>query len=68
MRHGQSTWNRDNRFIGWTDVPLTEQGLEEAREAGRVLAREGVKVDEVSSVYKEGGMEGVLILEQFEPE
>jgi 2,3-bisphosphoglycerate-dependent phosphoglycerate mutase len=31
VRHGQSTWNRANRFIGWVDTPLTEQGLEEAR-------------------------------------
>lgn len=48
VRHGQSSWNRDNRFIGWTDVPLTEGGLQEAKEAGRVLAELGVKVDEVS--------------------
>lgn len=38
LRHGQSTWNRDNRFTGWTDVPLTEQGKAEARQAGRLLA------------------------------
>ncbi len=36
-RHGQSTWNLENRFTGWTDVDLTEQGLREAREAGRQL-------------------------------
>lgn len=36
-RHGQSTWNLDNRFTGWTDVDLTEQGQREAREAGRQL-------------------------------
>ncbi|MBE0616956.1 MAG: 2,3-diphosphoglycerate-dependent phosphoglycerate mutase [Proteobacteria bacterium] len=35
LRHGESTWNRDNRFTGWTDVDLTERGLHEAREAGR---------------------------------
>jgi len=58
VRHGQSSWNRDNRFIGWTDVPLTEGGLNEAREAGRVLAELGVKVDEVSVGGKEGGREG----------
>ena len=36
-RHGQSTWNLENRFTGWTDVDLTEQGQREAREAGRQL-------------------------------
>jgi 2,3-bisphosphoglycerate-dependent phosphoglycerate mutase len=36
-RHGQSTWNLENLFTGWTDVDLTEQGLREAREAGRQL-------------------------------
>jgi 2,3-bisphosphoglycerate-dependent phosphoglycerate mutase len=35
LRHGQSTWNRDDRFTGWTDVDLTEKGAAEAREAGR---------------------------------
>jgi len=40
MRHGESIWNRENRFTGWTDVPLSEKGIEEAREAGRLL-REG---------------------------
>ena len=47
LRHGQSTWNRDNRFIGWTDTPLTEDGVLEARVAGQMLARSGMKFDEV---------------------
>jgi len=47
LRHGQSTWNRDNRFIGWTDTPLTEQGIVEARAAGRMLQKSGMLVDEV---------------------
>ena len=37
LRHGQSTWNLENRFTGWTDVGLTDQGIAEAREAGRLL-------------------------------
>jgi 2,3-bisphosphoglycerate-dependent phosphoglycerate mutase len=41
LRHGQSTWNLDNLFTGWTDVELTEQGRGEAAEAGRLLAAEG---------------------------
>ena len=41
LRHGQSTWNLENRFTGWTDVPLTEYGIEEARQAGKLLKKEG---------------------------
>jgi 2,3-bisphosphoglycerate-dependent phosphoglycerate mutase len=42
LRHGQSTWNLENLFTGWTDVGLTEKGEEEAREAGRLLLAEGL--------------------------
>ena len=45
LRHGQSTWNQENRFTGWTDVPLSEQGVEEARAAGRLLRTEGYVFD-----------------------
>jgi 2,3-bisphosphoglycerate-dependent phosphoglycerate mutase len=41
LRHGESTWNQENRFTGWTDVDLTDRGREEAREAGRLLAKGG---------------------------
>jgi 2,3-bisphosphoglycerate-dependent phosphoglycerate mutase len=41
LRHGQSTWNKTNQFTGWTDVDLTEQGVHEAREAGRLLRQAG---------------------------
>ena len=37
VRHGQSTWNNENRFTGWTDVDLSEKGRQEAKEAGQVL-------------------------------
>jgi len=47
VRHGQSTWNRDNRFIGWTDTPLTEDGVLEARIAGQMLQKSGILFDEV---------------------
>ncbi len=43
VRHGQSAWNKENRFTGWTDVPLSEQGIEEAIKAGRLLKKEGYK-------------------------
>ena len=45
LRHGESVWNRENRFTGWTDVDLTARGAEEARRAGRLLAREGHAFD-----------------------
>ncbi len=45
LRHGESTWNRENRFTGWTDVDLSEQGRKEAAAAGRLLAREGYSFD-----------------------
>ena len=45
LRHGQSTWNQENRFTGWTDVPLSAQGVEEARAAGRLLHSEGYVFD-----------------------
>ena len=45
LRHGESAWNKENRFTGWKDVDLTEKGVEEARAAGRLLAREGFDFD-----------------------
>lgn len=45
LRHGESVWNRANRFTGWTDVDLTTQGMEEARRAGRLLVRAGHSFD-----------------------
>ncbi|MBY0242988.1 MAG: 2,3-diphosphoglycerate-dependent phosphoglycerate mutase [Burkholderiaceae bacterium] len=45
MRHGESTWNLENRFTGWTDVDLTEKGVAEAKAAGKVLKDEGFTFD-----------------------
>ena len=45
MRHGESTWNLENRFTGWTDVDLTEKGVAEAKAAGRVLKEAGFSFD-----------------------
>ena len=45
LRHGESTWNKENRFTGWTDVDLSEKGVEEAREAGQVLEKDGYVFD-----------------------
>lgn len=45
LRHGESTWNKENRFTGWTDVDLSERGREEAQRAGEVLRSEGYTFD-----------------------
>ena len=45
IRHGESAWNKENRFTGWTDVDLSEKGRQEAREAAEVLVKEGYVFD-----------------------
>ena len=45
LRHGESTWNQENRFTGWTDVDLSERGIAEAHRAGRLLKEEGFQFD-----------------------
>ena len=45
LRHGESTWNRENRFTGWTDVDLSDKGRDEARDAGRLLKEGGYAFD-----------------------
>lgn len=45
LRHGESTWNKENRFTGWNDVDLSEEGVEEAKKSGQVLKKEGFIFD-----------------------
>ena len=45
LRHGESAWNKENRFTGWTDVDLSEKGIAEAKDAGQVLKKEGYTFD-----------------------
>jgi 2,3-bisphosphoglycerate-dependent phosphoglycerate mutase len=45
LRHGESIWNKENRFTGWTDVDLSEKGIEEAKRAGQLLKQEGYVFD-----------------------
>lgn len=53
IRHGESQWNKENRFTGWKDVDLSEKGLEEAKTAGKLLKDEGFTFDEAyTSVLK----------------
>jgi 2,3-bisphosphoglycerate-dependent phosphoglycerate mutase len=67
LRHGQSLWNRENRFTGWTDVALTSKGIQEAIEAGQVLKREGFSFDVAyTSVLKRAIKTLWLVLEEME--
>ncbi len=51
LRHGESTWNQENRFTGWTDVDLTAKGIAEANKAGETLLREGFHFDKAYTSY-----------------
>lgn len=66
LRHGQSTWNKANKFTGWTDVDLSEQGVLEAREAGKVLKENGFEFDiAFTSVLKRANKTLDLALEEM---
>jgi len=67
LRHGESTWNRENRFTGWTDVDLSAAGVEEARAAGRLLRAEGYAFDSAhTSVLKRAIRSLWLALEEMD--
>jgi 2,3-bisphosphoglycerate-dependent phosphoglycerate mutase len=67
LRHGESTWNQENRFTGWTDVDLTPKGIEEARAAGRLLKAEGYDFDTTfTSVLRRAIRTLNLALEEME--
>jgi 2,3-bisphosphoglycerate-dependent phosphoglycerate mutase len=67
LRHGESTWNRENRFTGWTDVDLTEQGIAEAKSAGRVLREKGFGFDlAYTSVLKRAIRTLWLVLDEMD--
>jgi 2,3-bisphosphoglycerate-dependent phosphoglycerate mutase len=67
LRHGESTWNRENRFTGWTDVDLSDKGRDEARAAGRLLKAEGVAFDYVyTSLLKRAIWTSVLALDELD--
>ena len=66
VRHGQSMWNLENRFTGWTDVELSEQGIKEAKEAGKVLKEKGYGFDVAyTSVLKRANDTLGYILEEL---
>lgn len=67
LRHGQSEWNRENRFTGWTDVDLTAQGIEEGRRAGRFLREAGFSFDVAyTSLLKRAIRTLWLVLEELD--
>ena len=67
LRHGESTWNQENRFTGWKDVDLTARGVEEARSAGRLLAAQGYDFDSCfTSVLKRAVKTLNLALEEMD--
>ena len=51
LRHGESAWNKENRFTGWTDVDLTEKGVAEALKAGELLAEKGFRFPKAYTSY-----------------
>src|SRR6478672_4797654 len=67
IRHGESTWNKENRFTGWTDVPLTETGIAEAKRGGQTLKAEGFNFDlAYTSVLKRAVKTLWLVLEEMD--
>jgi 2,3-bisphosphoglycerate-dependent phosphoglycerate mutase len=67
LRHGESSWNKENRFTGWTDVDLTSQGIEEARAAGRLLKAESFDFDfTYTSVLKRAIRTLYFVLEEMD--
>ena len=64
LRHGESLWNKENRFTGWTDVVLSPKGEEEARTAGKILKKNNIKIDiAYTSVLKRANQTLFLTLE-----
>jgi 2,3-bisphosphoglycerate-dependent phosphoglycerate mutase len=67
LRHGESIWNKENRFTGWTDVALTDQGAREALAAGRTLKKEGYRFDSAfTSVLKRAIKTLWLVMEEMD--
>jgi 2,3-bisphosphoglycerate-dependent phosphoglycerate mutase len=67
LRHGESTWNKENRFTGWTDVELTRKGIREARQAARLLKEAGLTFDAVyTSVLKRAIKTVWIVLEEMD--
>jgi len=67
LRHGESTWNQENRFTGWTDVDLTERGCQEAKQAGRLLKEAGFAFDiAYTSMLKRANRTLTIVLDELD--
>ncbi len=67
VRHGESVWNKENRFTGWTDVELSEKGVEEAKQAGKLLKEAGFEFDVAyTSVLKRAVRTLWFVLEEMD--
>jgi len=67
LRHGESTWNKENRFTGWQDVPLSGKGIEEAVEAGRRLTGAGLAFDQARTSFQKRAIKTLwLALEEMD--
>ena len=67
LRHGQSQWNLENRFTGWKDVPLTEKGIEEAKNAGQLIKKNNIKFDKIfSSVLQRANKTAEIAMNEAE--
>ncbi len=67
LRHGQSQWNLENRFTGWKDVPLTEQGIKEAKNAGNLIKKNNIKFDKIySSVLERANKTAEIAIKEAE--
>ena len=65
LRHGQSQWNLENRFTGWKDVPLTEQGINEAKNAGYLIKKNNIIFDKIySSVLQRANKTAEIALKE----
>lgn len=67
IRHGESQWNRENRFTGWRDVPLSDKGIVEAREAGKRLREAGFQIDAAYTSYLKRAIKTLwIVLEELD--
>jgi len=67
IRHGQSQWNLENRFTGWKDVDLSEQGVQEAKKAGEDLKKDGFVFDIAYTSYQKRAIKTLnIVLEEID--
>ncbi len=64
IRHGESTWNKENRFTGWTDVDLSDRGIQEAIDAGKILKKEGFTFKIAYTSYLTRAIRSLLLIQE----